>query len=114
MTTEKAVEKVKRVKNIYAYESDYEALDMAIYALEERQNILDTALPYVELREKIHEILREFFMREVDCIKGGEFDFEFMETQTDALLRLIQNQGGIYGKEKEKCNRNQKLKVELF
>jgi len=33
MTLQEAIDKVKRVKGLYAYESDYEALDMAIEAL---------------------------------------------------------------------------------
>lgn len=33
MTKEEAIERIKRVKGLYAYESDYEALDMAIEAL---------------------------------------------------------------------------------
>ena len=36
MTNQEAAEKVKRVKGLYAYESDYEALDMAISALEKQ------------------------------------------------------------------------------
>ena len=31
-----AIEKVSRVKGLYAYESDYEALDFAIYAIEKQ------------------------------------------------------------------------------
>ena len=34
MNTNEAIQKIKRVKGLYAYESDYEALDMAISALE--------------------------------------------------------------------------------
>ena len=33
MTREEAIRKIERVKNLYAYESDFEALDMAIDAL---------------------------------------------------------------------------------
>ena len=36
MKPEEAVEKIKRVKGLYAYESDYEALDMAIDALKKQ------------------------------------------------------------------------------
>ena len=36
MTIEEAIEKVERVKGLYAYESDYEALDMAIAALKKQ------------------------------------------------------------------------------
>ena len=34
MTIQEAIEKIKRVKGLYAYESDYEAFDMAIRSLE--------------------------------------------------------------------------------
>lgn len=34
MTREEAIRKIERVKNLYAYESDFEALDMAIEALQ--------------------------------------------------------------------------------
>ena len=36
MIPEEAIKKVRRVKGIYAYEPDYEALDMAISALEKQ------------------------------------------------------------------------------
>ena len=36
MNTNEAIQKIKRVKGLYAYESDYEALDMAIDALEKQ------------------------------------------------------------------------------
>ena len=37
MNTNEAIQKIKRVKGLYAYESDYEALDMAIAALEQQE-----------------------------------------------------------------------------
>ena len=37
MTRKEAIEKVKRVRNLYAYETDYEALDMAIEALSQQK-----------------------------------------------------------------------------
>ena len=37
MNTNEAIKKIKRVKGLYAYESDYEALDMAIAALEKQE-----------------------------------------------------------------------------
>ena len=49
---------------------------------------------YKELREKIHEILFNFFDWELKCSKGNEFDFEFLEFRTDEILKLIQQQGG--------------------
>lgn len=53
---------------------------------------------YTELRKEIHKILSDFFNREIECSKGNEFDFEFMECKTDDILKLIQNQGGSYAK----------------
>lgn len=49
---------------------------------------------YKELREKIHEILFNFFDWELKCSKDNEFDFEFLEFRTDEILTLIQQQGG--------------------
>lgn len=39
MNTNEAIQKIKRVKGLYAYESDYEALDMAIAALEKQEQV---------------------------------------------------------------------------
>lgn len=49
---------------------------------------------YKNLRTVIHNILYSFFDRELECAKGKEFDFEFMETKTDDILKLIRRQGG--------------------
>ncbi len=57
---------------------------------------MEHKLNYKETREKIHEILFNFFDRELECSKDNEFDFEFMEFSTDDILKLIQNQGGNY------------------
>ena len=57
---------------------------------------MERKLSYKETREKIHEILFNFFDRELECSKDNEFDFEFMEFRTDDILKLIQNQGGDY------------------
>ena len=57
---------------------------------------MERKLNYTETREKIHEILFYFFNRELACSKDNEFDFEFMESRTDDILKLIQNQGGDY------------------
>jgi hypothetical protein len=57
---------------------------------------MERKLNYKETREKIHEILFNFFDRELECSKDNEFDFEFMEFRTDDILKLIQNQGGDY------------------
>lgn len=51
-------------------------------------------LPYSELRKEINEILCDFFDRELECNKGGEFDIEWMECKTDDILDLIKRQGG--------------------
>lgn len=59
---------------------------------------MERKLKYKETREKIHEILFNFFDRELECSKNNEFDFEFMEFRTDDILKLIQNQGGDYAK----------------
>lgn len=57
---------------------------------------MEHKLTYKETREKIHEILFNFFDRELECSKNNEFDFEFIEFRTDDILKLIQNQGGGY------------------
>ena len=49
---------------------------------------------YNNLRTVIHNILYNFFDREFECGKGGEFDFEWMEHCTDEVLNLIKRQGG--------------------
>ena len=49
---------------------------------------------YSILRTVIHNILYSFFDHELECSKGNEFDFEFMEAKTDDILRLIRRQGG--------------------
>ena len=49
---------------------------------------------YTNLRTVIHNILYSFFDHELECSKGNEFDFEFMEAKTDDILRLIRRQGG--------------------
>ena len=96
MTTEKAIEKVKRVKGIYAYEGDYEALDMAIFALEERQNALDTAMTYEEAQNEIHDILYKLVVHEYESMLNRGFDPDYMKEKTTEILQMIQNQGGIF------------------
>ena len=49
---------------------------------------------YDNLRAVIHNILYRFFDRELECAKGQEFDFEWMEHCTDEVLMLIERQGG--------------------
>ena len=56
----------------------------------------DEPMNYNELREEIHRILYDFLNFELECSKGNEFDFEFMEFRTDEILRLIKRQGGTY------------------
>ena len=53
---------------------------------------MERKLTYKETKEKIHEILFNFFDRELECSK----DNEFIEFRTDDILKLIQNQGGGY------------------
>lgn len=61
---------------------------------QKKANIKTGKLDYSELRKEIHRIFYEFHEREIECSKGGEFDFEFMECCTDEILRLIKRQGG--------------------
>ena len=51
-------------------------------------------MSYTELREKIHVIFYDLLDREFECAKDNEFDNEFLEAQTDEVLRLIRQQGG--------------------
>ena len=51
-------------------------------------------MSYTELREKIHVIFYDLLDREFECAKCNEFDNDFLEAQTDEVLRLIQQQGG--------------------
>jgi len=51
-------------------------------------------MSYTELRKKIHVIFYDLLDREFECAKGNEFDNEFLEVQTDEVLRLIRQQGG--------------------
>ena len=53
-------------------------------------------LDYKYLRNNIHNILYDFFGRELECAKDNEFDNEYMEACTDDILRLIERQGGTY------------------
>lgn len=52
-------------------------------------------MSYSELRHEIHQIFYNLLEREIECSKGGEFDYEFMECRTDDILKLIRQQGGI-------------------
>lgn len=51
-------------------------------------------MSYAELREKVHVIFYDLLDREFECVKDNEFDNEFLEVQTDEVLRLIRQQGG--------------------
>ena len=51
-------------------------------------------MSYAELREKVHIVFYNLLDREFECIKDNEFDNEFLEVQTDEVLRLIRQQGG--------------------
>ena len=58
--------------------------------------IKNAKLGYCELRDKIHNILEDFFGHEIKMYNAGEFDFEYMEYCTDDILHLIKRQGGSY------------------
>lgn len=58
--------------------------------------IIEDKMTYPELREEISKLLIEFLNYELPIHNDGEFDFEYMETQTDRILHLIQRQGGTY------------------
>ena len=63
ITNQEAAEKVKRVKGLYAYESDYEALDMAIKALELQPSEDCISRAYIEpIIEELENI----------CVNGDE------------------------------------------
>jgi len=51
-------------------------------------------MSYAELRKKVHVIFYDLLDREFECAKDNEFDNEFLEAQTDEVLRLIRQQGG--------------------
>lgn len=57
-------------------------------------NYKENKLEYKELRDEIHKILFDFFLREMRYNKDKKFDFEFMEFRIDEILRLIRRQGG--------------------
>jgi hypothetical protein len=54
----------------------------------------DTPYTYEELRKAIHKILYDFFDRELACSQDNEYNFEYMESTTDEILRIIRRQGG--------------------
>ena len=60
MTIQEAIEKTKRVKGLYAYESDYEALDMAISSLE----------AWGQLKEDIESLRRTIYSENRDYYTG--------------------------------------------
>ena len=59
MTNQKAIEKIKRVRGLYAYESDYGAFDMAISALQ-AQEVKQEAKNSNELSETQKELKESF------------------------------------------------------
>ena len=61
-------------------------------------------LNYAELREEIHNILKDYCSRELECNKDNEYDFEYEEFTTDKILRLIKQQGGITSIKEDKNN----------
>ncbi len=51
---------------------------------------------YRELRNAIHQVLIDFFNYEYPIQRGGEFDHEYMEYSTDAIINLIKDQFKAY------------------
>ena len=51
---------------------------------------------YPELRDEIHKIFFDLLDRELACCEKNEFDFEYLESKTDEILRLIKRQGGTF------------------
>ncbi len=49
---------------------------------------------YSEVRNAIHEELCDFFNYEFPIQQSGEFDYEYMESITDHIIKLIREQGG--------------------
>lgn len=49
---------------------------------------------YSEVRNAIHEELCDFFNYEFPIQQSEEFDYEYMESITDHIIKLIREQGG--------------------
>lgn len=57
----------------------------------------NTKLGYCNLKDKINEILIDYFNHEeADMYNVHEYDSEYQEYCTDKILKLIRNQGGTY------------------
>ena len=56
MTNEEAIERVKRVSRLYAYEQDYEAMDMAVEALK-KQKPMKPVIGYA-FPSKLREVMK--------------------------------------------------------
>ena len=74
MNTNEAIQKIKRVKGLYAYESDYEALDMAIAALEKQEQNR-----WRPCNEKPEYDFQNVLVRWHDKRKGCEKDYYIFE-----------------------------------
>ena len=82
MDREEAIEKIKRVKGLYAYESDYEALDMAIEALKS-QDIAEELTP--DLADRLNDAYAKGYnaaKREIAL--SGEYERAYKRGVKDA------------------------------
>ena len=53
-------------------------------------------LEYTELRSEIHKVFYDFLKHEMEIKqKSNEFNFKYLESCTDDILRLIRNQTGL-------------------
>lgn len=90
MTREEAIERVKRVKSLYAYESDYEALDMAIEALEyieKHKDVLNLVNAFAELGFDTNKII----WSAQEWIPVSE---RLPDTNDKVLVTMIENEYG--------------------
>ena len=51
---------------------------------------------YSKLRYEIHKIFFDLLEREIMCCEKNEFNFEYLESKTDEILKLIKRQGGAF------------------
>ena len=56
----------------------------------------DKPYNYIELRTAITEELTDLIHYESTVLSDNEFDWEYLESTVDHILRLIQRQGGHY------------------
>lgn len=48
-------------------------------------------MDYSDLRNEVHNILKEFYDREIDSFAAFEFDIEALEFATDKIIKLVRN-----------------------